>query len=118
MGCAPVRACPLPCGPSPHHAPATCTRCARSLLPRRHALQVTGGVLLPTLVLWLWEDRLRTRHLQLLIGQQSQQQGRQQRETGHSQVAPGVKPMPTTVALGWFAGTAWLLWLLLEALVL
>ncbi|KAL4421176.1 hypothetical protein ABPG77_003359 [Micractinium sp. CCAP 211/92] len=81
-------------------------------------LQVTGGVLLPTLVLWLWEDRLRTRHLQLLIGQQSQQQGRQQRETGHSQVAPGVEPMPTTVALGWFAGTAWLLWLLLEALVL
>lgn len=78
-------------------------------------------MLLPTLLLWLWEERLRTRELQRVIRQQElqeQEQGGQRPGPRPGQLPPGAKPLPAAAALGWFAGTAWLLWLLLEALML
>lgn len=80
-------------------------------------------MLLPTLLLWLWEERLRTQELQFLIRQQQQQQeqelqqqGRERLEAG--QLALGAKPTTMAAVLGWFAGTVWLLWLVLEAVML
>lgn len=83
-------------------------------------LQAVGGVLFPVLILWVWEERLRARHVCRCQQQERQRQGQPQEQRQLDPGDPGdrcVKPLNLLSLLTWFAASSWLLWLLMEALL-
>lgn len=125
-------------GPAPRlsvaHCLADCSQLDRRCCPG--CLQVTLGTLLPLAALWAVEDRQRGRALQAWL--KEPQQEREQRQEQQQQCAtagasvgpahageagpgrPGRLPRPLGLAslAAWCVGTAWILWLALEATLL
>lgn len=73
-------------------------------------LQGAVGVLLPLALLWIWEERLRWRKLQ--------QWQEQMASSGTRAVDHTRKPLRRRWVAVWWLGSCWLLWLLLEAVML
>ncbi|KAL4457480.1 hypothetical protein ABPG75_012345 [Micractinium tetrahymenae] len=95
-------------------------------------LQVTLGTLLPLALLWAVEDRLRSRALQAWLRRQQREQEQRRASAGPSAGQPTAdaagqkavsrgrlpRPLGLLPLAAWYAATAWLFWLVLEAVLL
>ena len=81
---------------------------------------------MPLMCLWAFEERLRLTELSLWVEQEEEEEraGEQQQAAPPQRQQPSSdtfglrKPLSLTILVSWFIGSTWLIWLLLELVLL
>lgn len=86
-----------------------------------HLLQAVGGLLLPAAILWMVEGQMRALELRRWLHEQQQQQQADGAGEAPAEPEPAsdwLQLVPRHVLLAWLLGSACVLWLLMEAVLL